>query len=694
MNDNFTLTNIGKARVTGLLGLSFVLVAALAIHAPAQTILIDDFNDGDANEWSIIDTTVGESWGPGTFGVISEAYHLEGGGLAQAGGSSALAAVWDESSDPIFTDGFVRAKVRSEVLGGTAAIMLRVSGNLETGFNLYVFFGTTANNGIQGNGAFLYNKVVNGQTVQGRQLPGSFPFGVNEDWYIEAGAVGDRLSMKVWRVGDPEPESPQLTFTDRTFSTGQFGVESNIHASPFPGPARVSATFDDIHFRFPEHDDVFTVSPYNIYLWGSPMPVPQVEGPFFVADSPEKPDMRGDVTSTEGWPDLRLTGLLTDFEDRPIPGLKLDFWQVDDQGSYDNSGGYVLRGHLFTDTEGNYELWTVMPAAYETIRTRHLHLKIGGENLGFDSPIYTTQLYFPVPYDNDIDTDGTLDKVVEGGFETEFDAIALEEDFITMADLEVVGAEFSDLVSNIVTLNNDPAVEGHFDTTLNIVMPEVFQSPEVAKRILIDNFNDGDANGWSIIDSTVGKSWGPGTFDASSGAYRLEGGGLVPVGQGGFLFATWDDSSHPTFSDGFVRAKIRAETEGSLAGIMLRYSPDNLYLFFGHTLSGGRFRFNSVVNGTAVRFSDMPGGPIFGLNEDWNIEAGAVGDQLSMKVWRVGDPEPESPQWTFTDSSLSTGDIGIIAAIDDRFRQPARVSTTFDDIYFVPPPDVDDSSGQ
>ena len=32
--------------VTSSLGLSFLLVAALAVQAPAQTILVDDFNDG------------------------------------------------------------------------------------------------------------------------------------------------------------------------------------------------------------------------------------------------------------------------------------------------------------------------------------------------------------------------------------------------------------------------------------------------------------------------------------------------------------------------------------------------------------------------------------------------------------------------------------------------------------------------
>jgi len=434
-------------------------------------ILIDDFNDGEADGWTIIDTTVGQPYGPGTYDAGSGAYHLQGGGLVQEGDISTLAALWDESSNTIFSDGFVRAKVRCEVLGGTVEIGLRVSAHPETGFNYYSFLGTTALGG-----RFLYNKIVNNETVEIQELPANFSFGVNEDWYIEAGAVGDQVSMKVWRVGDPEPEFPQLALIDGALQTGQFGISSAILGYPFPGPARVSGTFDDIYFAFPEDDDVLTVSPYNAYLWESPMPIPQQEGPYFLEGSPEKPDMRGDVTTAEGWPDLHLTGEVTDFNGLSIPGLKLDLWQADHRGDYDNSSSYALRGHVFTDSEGNYELWTVVPAVYEATRTRHLHLRIGGANVGFSSPIYTTQLYWPAPYDNDIDADGVPDKVVHGGLQTDFDAISLEDDFITRADMEAVGAEYSDLAGNTLTLNNDPGVDGYFDATLNMVMPEVFQA--------------------------------------------------------------------------------------------------------------------------------------------------------------------------------------------------------------------------
>ena len=54
-----------------------------------------------------------------------------------------------------------------------------------------------------------------------------------------------------------------------------------------------------------------------------------------------------------------------------------------------------------------------------------------------------------------------------------------------------------------------------------------------SQTILIDDFEDGNADGWSTIDSTAGRPYGPGKFDAMSGAYHLETSGVVPLGTPG-----------------------------------------------------------------------------------------------------------------------------------------------------------------
>jgi protocatechuate 3,4-dioxygenase beta subunit len=72
----------------------------------------------------------------------------------------------------------------------------------------------------------------------------------------------------------------------------------------------------------------------------------------------------------------------------PIAGAKLDFWQTDGNGIYDNTG-YGLRGHQFTDSAGRYEITTVIPGIYPG-RTAHIHVKV--ETPGGDCWI---TLFFP-----------------------------------------------------------------------------------------------------------------------------------------------------------------------------------------------------------------------------------------------------------------------------------------------------------
>ena len=112
----------------------------------------------------------------------------------------------------------------------------------------------------------------------------------------------------------------------------------------------------------------------------------QTEGPFFTSGSPGKADLAADVRSGTK---LALSGVVLTTACQPVKMAKLDFWQADDGGGYDNQG-FRLRGHVFTDDQGRYRITTVMPGLYPG-RTRHIHVRAqapGGRPL-------TTQLYFP-----------------------------------------------------------------------------------------------------------------------------------------------------------------------------------------------------------------------------------------------------------------------------------------------------------
>lgn len=118
----------------------------------------------------------------------------------------------------------------------------------------------------------------------------------------------------------------------------------------------------------------------------SPQPTPaQTEGPYYSAGSPERASLR--EASTVGEP-LRVTGRVLDRAGKPVVRARLDFWQTDGEGRYDNRG-YALRGHQITDADGRYVLDTVLPGQYPG-RARHIHVKIFVDG----RPPLTTQLYF------------------------------------------------------------------------------------------------------------------------------------------------------------------------------------------------------------------------------------------------------------------------------------------------------------
>jgi protocatechuate 3,4-dioxygenase beta subunit len=86
---------------------------------------------------------------------------------------------------------------------------------------------------------------------------------------------------------------------------------------------------------------------------------------------------------------LLIFGRVFNQDCSPIPEAKLDFWLADVNGEYDNVG-YTLRGHVFTDENGYYQIESIEPTSY-TGRPPHIHVKAyspDGEEL------LTTQMYF------------------------------------------------------------------------------------------------------------------------------------------------------------------------------------------------------------------------------------------------------------------------------------------------------------
>src|SRR5205807_1271469 len=126
---------------------------------------------------------------------------------------------------------------------------------------------------------------------------------------------------------------------------------------------------------------------------GQPTPA-QTEGPYFKPGSPMRTSL---VEPGMAGTRLALSGRVLSRDCRPIAGARLDFWQADASGSYDNAG-YRLRGNQTTRSDGRYALDTVVPGEYPG-RTEHIHVKVQPAGGG---PL-TTPLYFPAASRNQQD---------------------------------------------------------------------------------------------------------------------------------------------------------------------------------------------------------------------------------------------------------------------------------------------------
>src|SRR6059058_5196911 len=118
---------------------------------------------------------------------------------------------------------------------------------------------------------------------------------------------------------------------------------------------------------------------------GQPTPA-QTEGPYFKPGSPMR---RSLVEPGMSGTRLALSGRVLSRDCRPSSGARLDFWQADSSGTYDNAG-YRLRGNQSTGPDGRYVLETIVPGEYPG-RTEHIHVKVQAPGSG----ALTTQLYFP-----------------------------------------------------------------------------------------------------------------------------------------------------------------------------------------------------------------------------------------------------------------------------------------------------------
>jgi len=186
------------------------------------------------------------------------------------------------------------------------------------------------------------------------------------------------LSISIITACAAATETQPFVPTDASLPAAP-GIVSVTQASVEPQATATGSTSDN---------DFFTLNGITL-----PAPIcaaltqPQTEGPYYTPGAPERNSLL-----EEGMQGTRLilAGYVLDQACQPLANARLDFWQADANGEYDNSG-YRLRGHQFTDAQGRYYLETISPGLYASRPIEHIHVKIQPEG----GAEVTSQLYFP-----------------------------------------------------------------------------------------------------------------------------------------------------------------------------------------------------------------------------------------------------------------------------------------------------------
>merc|ERR1719203_624505 len=120
-----------------------------------------------------------------------------------------------------------------------------------------------------------------------------------------------------------------------------------------------------------------------------------VEGPYYLEGVAPRA-----VLYNESYPygndiKIKLMGKVYNMQSEPMSNVYLDFWSAGPNGGYSqftsevNVNNTEFRGGVFTQTDGSYEVLTLMPGSYNN-RPAHLHVKVWIDGM----EVLTTQIYW------------------------------------------------------------------------------------------------------------------------------------------------------------------------------------------------------------------------------------------------------------------------------------------------------------
>jgi hypothetical protein len=176
-----------------------------------------------------------------------------------------------------------------------------------------------------------------------------------------------------------------------------------------------------------------------------------------------------------------------------------------------------------------------------------------------------------------------------------------------------------------------------------------------------DNFNDGDAEDGSPLTWAPHPAT-PGDYNATSGDYVLTP--PTPFDQDESMATTVEPFANPglsPFTDVSVRTRgVLLTNEGNLL-VVSRFAFATFSGYAAYVDHGGQLVILAVAGGAPIGLAECDPPeceqPINALT-DVVLQLDAFGDDVSVTVWRPGDPQP-GPTLSVVDSSFSTGSAGL-----------------------------------
>jgi len=205
-----------------------------------------------------------------------------------------------------------------------------------------------------------------------------------------------------------------------------------------------------------------------------------------------------------------------------------------------------------------------------------------------------------------------------------------------------------------------------------------------ASAEVLEDWSSGDDSAWTRVDLLDEYGLGGTSYEVSGGQYHLTSKVPLPpldIDMGSASLYTESVADPAKYADGYLTTRFTLNNETTDAFVPMRANVTELdFISFyasqeDDSVGISVFDNFDYINGTSASLDIEPGVEYF-------LTAGAVGSELSIKVWAVGTEEPAEPQAVLIDSTYTQGQIGV--AMFNQHLIGGTLAISYGEVSFVP----------